>query len=102
MEEAIDFAWDVGIRDALVVSDAVRGLSSPPVAISNIVSGMCLRMQDFCSVQVLHVRQVGNKPAHILYQYARDLDSYVTWVEKISVIIESTLAHYVFNLSSSE
>ena len=45
----INFAWDVGIRDAhfecdsLVVCDAVRGLSTPLAGISNIVSSMCLK-----------------------------------------------------------
>ena len=68
--EAIDFAWNVGIRDAhfecdsLVVCDTMRGLSTPPVGISNIVSSMCLRLQDFCSVQVSHVKRLGNKPTH--------------------------------------
>ena len=82
--EAIDFAWDVGVRDAhfesdsLMVCDALRGLSTPPVGISNIVSSMCLRLQDFRFVQVLHVKWLGNKLAHILAQYVRNLDSYVT------------------------
>ncbi|KAL0000464.1 hypothetical protein SO802_014245 [Lithocarpus litseifolius] len=71
--EAIDFAWDVGISDAHF--DTVRGLSTSPVGISNIVSSMCLRLQDFHFVQVLHVKRLGNKPAHILAQYAKDLDS---------------------------
>ena len=106
--EAIDFTWDVGIRDAhfesdsLVVCDALRGLSTPLVGISNIVSNMCLRLQYFRFVQVSHVKRLGNKPDHILTQYARDLDSYVTWVEKNLVFLESTLTHDILNLSSSE
>ena len=102
----INFAWDVGIRDAhfecdsLVVCDAVRGLSTPLAGISNIVSSMCLKLQDFHLVQVSHVKRSGNRPAHILAQYARDLDSYVTWIEENSVFLEFALAHDVLNLSS--
>ena len=108
LEEAIDFAWDVGIHDAhfecdsLVVFDVVRELSCPPVVISNIVSGTCLRMQDFCTVQVLHVRWVGNKLAHLLAQYVRDLDSYVIWIEENLIFTKSALAHDILNLSSSK
>ena len=63
---------------------------------------MCLRLQDFHSVQVLHVKQLGNKLVHILAQYARDLDSFVTWVEENLVFLESAFTHDVLNLFSSE
>ena len=95
LEEATEFPWDVGIHgfhfeyDSLVVSDAMREVCYPPVVISNIVSGICFRLQDFCIVQVLHIRRIGNNPTHLLAQYARDLDSYIIWVEENLIIIES-------------
>ena len=52
-------------------------------------------------MQVSHVRREGNKPAYILVQYAKDLVSYVTWVNKDPIIIESVLTYNVLNLSSS-
>ena len=55
---------------------------------------------DSRSVQILHVKRVGNKPAYILAQYAKGLNSYVAWVKKYPVIIETALAHDVWNLSS--
>ena len=55
---------------------------------------------DSRSVQILHVKRVGNKPAYILAQYAKGLDGYVVWVKKCPVIIEMALAHDVWNLSS--
>ena len=45
----------------------------------------------------MHVRRVGNKPTHLLAQYARDLNSYVIWVEENPIIIESALTHDVLN-----
>ena len=43
---------------------------------------------DFHFVQISHVKRARNKPAHILAQYAKGLDSYVAWIKKNAVIIE--------------
>jgi len=81
-EEAVELAWDVGIQDAhfksdsLILSIAIQGLCSPLVAISNVVTGICHRLQDFRSVVVSHVRRRGNKPAQILAQYAKGISSF--------------------------
>ena len=77
LEEAMEFAWDVGIQDAhfesnsFLLSNAVQGASIPLVAISNIVTGICHKVQAFRSVLMSHVRWVGNKMVHILAQYAK-------------------------------
>ena len=82
-EEFVDFTWDVGVQDvhfecdSLMLSNAIEGLSCRPIAISNIVSVICHRLHNFRFVQVSHVRREGNKPVHILAQYAKDLVSYV-------------------------
>lgn len=52
-------------------------------------------------MQASHVRREGNKLAHNLAQYAKGLDSYVTWVEEDPIIIELALAPNVLNLFSS-
>ena len=77
LEEAMEFAWDVGIQDAhfesnsFLLSNAVQGASIPLVAISNIVTRICHKVQAFRSVLMSHVRWVGNKMVHILAQYAK-------------------------------
>ena len=46
MEVGVSFAWDVGIRevilesDSKIVSDALLGLCTPPMIISNILAGV--------------------------------------------------------------
>ena len=46
MEEGVTFAWDVGIIDVIfegdskIVFNALMGLGSPLVAVSNILSGV--------------------------------------------------------------
>ena len=52
-------------------------------------------------MQILHVKQTGNRPANILAQYAKGIDSYVIWIEENSNFIESTLAQDVLLLFSS-
>ena len=53
MEEAVEFVWDVDIQgahfesDSLIVSNAIQDLCNPPVAISNVVTGICHKLQVF-------------------------------------------------------
>ena len=57
----VTFAWDVGIRDVIfegyskIVSDALMGLGSRLVALSNIFIGVSQRLQGFRSVKVSRV-----------------------------------------------
>ena len=53
MEVGVSFAWVVGIRevifecDSKIVSNALLGLCTPLMIISNILAGVSLRFQDF-------------------------------------------------------
>ena len=82
----------------LLLSDAVRELSNPPVAISNIVYGICHKLQVFQSIQMSHIKQGGNKPVHMLAKYAIRIGSFVTWVKENPVIFKSALDQDVLNL----
>ena len=59
MEEGVTFAWDMGIRDVIfegdskIVFDALMGLGFPPMAVSNIITGVSQRLQGFRSVKFL-------------------------------------------------
>ena len=59
MEEGVTFASDVGIRDVIfegdskIVFDALMGLGSLPVDVSNILTGVSQRLHDFRSVKFL-------------------------------------------------
>ena len=107
MEEGVIFAWDVGIQEVIVkcdsqiVVDALNGVSEPPTAISNIIEGICHKFQEFRQVQIFHVRRQGNRSAHFLAQYAKNVVSYGIWIEENPRMIESDLAQDVLFLSSS-
>ena len=95
IDEAALFAWEVGIRDIILKTDsctAWHALQDPSVAsisISNIIFGICLRLHDFHSFDSLHVRRQTNKPAHTLAAYAKNIDSFVTWIKDCPSFIES-------------
>lgn len=59
------------------------------------------RLQVFRLVQVSHIKREGNRPTHILAQFAKGIDNYVTWIKENLNIIESVVAQDVLNLSSS-
>ena len=59
MGVGVTFAWDVGIRDVIfegyskIVFDALMGLGSSPVDVSNILTGVSQRLQGFKGFKVL-------------------------------------------------
>ena len=61
LEVAVMFAWDVGVRevifecDSTIVAEALKGLSGPPTAISNIIERIRHILQDFRQVHISHV-----------------------------------------------
>ena len=50
LDEAVDFAWDVGMRDvhfecdSKLIVDTVLGVSSPQVFIYNIIASICQKL----------------------------------------------------------
>ena len=72
--------------------------------VSNILVGIVNKLQDFRTVQMSHVKHQGNKPAHILTKYTKEIknrDNYVTWIEKNPHLIELAVTHDIMNLSYS-
>lgn len=59
--------------------DVVIGGSIPLMSVSSVISGICQKLQVFQTKQVSHVKRMGNRLAHILVQFAKGIDSYVTW-----------------------
>ncbi|XP_075659781.1 uncharacterized protein LOC142629643 [Castanea sativa] len=72
MEAAILFARDMGIHDivlegdSLQVSNFLKGSSSAPPTVANVLEGVLFHLQFFKSFCFSHIRRTGNKPAHLL------------------------------------
>ena len=88
MDEANIFAWDIGVRDVIFESDSTtvcHAMENPTdalVSISTVVSGFCSRLNAFRTFQSTHVGRQGNRPAHTLAAFAKNIDSFVTWMEE--------------------
>ena len=76
--------------DSLILSNVIQCLCNPLIAISNVVTGICHRLQVFKFVLASHVRCGGNKPTHILARYAKGISSFVTWVKYDPIVIDTT------------
>lgn len=83
LEEAVDFAWDVGTRDvhfecySKLIVDTVLSVSSPQVSIYNIIASICPNLQAFRTSQISYVKQTENQSAHVLAQHAKSIKNYV-------------------------
>ena len=108
MEEAVEFAWNMGIRDcvfesdAQIVTNAMLCLTDAPSSIANIVAGAVSHLHNFRSVQFCHVPRTGNKVAHTLAQFARGVSPLHAWVEETPSCIANLVAQDVMFLSCSE
>ena len=59
MEIGVSFMWDTDIRyvvvecDSKIVADTLLRLCSPPMVVSNVLTGIAYKLQNFRSVQCL-------------------------------------------------
>ncbi|XP_075645207.1 uncharacterized protein LOC142616208 [Castanea sativa] len=106
MDEAVSFAWDMGIMDIIfetdsrIVFDALCGTIIPPIAIVNLIDGIQHKLHSFRFTRLLHVLRSGNKPAHTLAKYAKGINNFVTWTEENPSIIESLVIEDAMYFSS--
>ena len=104
MEEAVTFAWDMGIRDCIFESDsltvvnAMRRLTDPPSTIANNIAGSLSHLFKFRNVCFSHVPRSGNKAAHTLAQVARGVSGLHAWVEETPGCIENVVSQDVMFL----
>ena len=84
MDEAIAFAWDIGVRDVIFESDSMlvcHAMENPTyasISISTVVSSFCTRLPVFRTFQSFHVSRQENRPAHTLAAFAKNIDSFET------------------------
>lgn len=83
MTEGVRFAWEVRIRDAVfecdskIVFDVILGYLIPPISIDNVIVGIRQQMEAFRIIKD-HIEGTGNHLAHILAQFAKYINSYIT------------------------
>ncbi|KAK9988851.1 hypothetical protein SO802_029090 [Lithocarpus litseifolius] len=93
LEEGIQLAWDLGLwdvdveSDAQVVVDAVAGVEKGPCAIQKVVEGAKLRLEAFRSWSYAHILRQSNMAAHLLAREAFNVTDCVVWVEDTPSVI---------------
>ena len=87
MEVGVAFAWDLGLKDIIIESDAQLVTNSlgkqsvMPNAIRKVVEGILMDLSKFNAWDVNYTRRSSNNAAHILARQAKCLNRCKIWVE---------------------
>ena len=107
MEAGVLFARDVGIREAvfegdlLVICKALQGEGEAPSSTYNVLAVTLEQTSSFRNFYCSHVKRQGNVPAHLLAQYAKEVENYVVWLEECPSFLEHVCAHDMCVVSHS-
>ena len=106
VEEGIQLAWDLGLKDIIIESDsqivvsALRGQGPIQSSIRKVIEGIEWSLRQFSAWKVVHTRRGCNKAAHILAKNAKGLDDCIVWVEDTPLVIKDQIQCDVINLNS--
>ena len=70
----------------------MNGCSLDPHVVANVLEGIFLQLQPFCSFLFSHIKRDGNKPAHLLAQHAKFVHDFKAWVEEAPRLLELFVA----------
>ena len=107
MESGVIFARDVGIREAMFEGDslticrALQGEGEAPSSTHNILAITLEQASGFRLSCFSHVKRQGNVPAHLLAQFAKEVESYIVWLEECPSFLEHACAHDLSVVSHS-
>ena len=85
--KAIEFAMEVGFSELIIeghntaVIKAVAGSSGGYSLLGHVYEDIPCSLRGLHSVSISYVRRGGNKVAHILAQYARNITDELYWIE---------------------
>lgn len=108
MEIGVIFAMEVGVRDvtfegdSLEIYNAIHGLTVAAPSAQTVIIGLLKRAQDFRTFSFSHTKRLGNTPAHVLAQYAVNVEDFVVWLEECPGCIECACMHDVLPTSNYE
>ena len=94
METAVHFALEMGFHDVYFKTDSCTlkniplGSSVAPTSIETITESILAQVDKFRFVSFTHVKRDGNRPAHILAQFAKQMGDFVVWFEETPNLIE--------------
>ena len=101
MEIAVHFAWEMGFREVYFETDSsnlkniLTGLSEAPASLEPVTAGILAQVDKFRFISFCHVKRDGNRPAHILAQFAKQVGDSVAWLEETPNLIENACSQDV-------
>ena len=81
--------------DSSTLKNILTGTSEAPASIETVTDSILAQMDKFCFVSFIHVKRDGNKPAHILAQFAKYVGDFVVWLEETPNLIEDACSQDV-------
>ena len=74
--------------DSMILYKSLLGTLEPPSSIETIISSILSLVQNFSFFKFSHVKRQGNRPAHILAQFAKQIGDFQVWLEETPSLIE--------------
>ena len=101
METVIHFVWEMGFREVFfetnscTLKNILTGISVALASIETITESILAQVDRFRFVSFTHVKRDGNRPAHILAQFAKQVGDFVVWLEETPNLIEDACSQDV-------
>ena len=101
MEIAVRFAWEMGFREVYFETDSSKlkniltSLSEAPASLEPVTASILAQLNKFRFVSFCHVKRDGNRPAHILAKFAKQVGDSVVWLEETPNLIKNACSQDV-------
>ena len=101
METVIHFVWEMGFREVFfetnscTLKNILTGISVALASIETITESILAQVDRFRFVSFTHVKRDGNRPSHILAQFAKQVGDFVVWLEETPNLIEDACSQDV-------
>ena len=106
VQEGIELAWDLGLRQVVIESDsstifsALSSSTPPPWSIQKVIEGSKQSLKCFNTWFAIHVRRNGNVAAHLMAKNAITVLDCVVWVEDIPPFIAMQVSKDVSSMNA--
>ncbi|XP_075670050.1 uncharacterized protein LOC142639797 [Castanea sativa] len=103
--KALDFVVEAGFSELIVEGDnsavmkVVAGSSGGYSLLGHVYEDIHCNLRGLHSVSISCIRREGNRVAHILAQYARNVTNELYWMEEAPPAVLEALCHDCFNIN---